>query len=1807
MYATSGCVVALAIALVVVSVTPTAALEGTFTPASEWHDGACHALTMSGDLLFAQRGGFIDVWEILDPSSPDPVLVSSIPVSPSVADLFVDGDVLYIAEESGKVLIVDVSDPYSPQEIASIQLDKTFLPPNTTSTHGSHVVVDGTTLFLLSNWGLHTYDVTDPANPSWVGEIVVWGTDFVVHGDAVYVAPGESCSGCVWMVDVSNPAAMIDMGYIENRTDITVFEVEMTGDFLVTAGGLFPVSGGLVVYDVDPGSLFSPSPIDTVYFGGTVVSSITTEGDYVYFSPYYEDPNFYYLASLQLSSGSIQNLSWVDYDAYRPRRLASTNELLLVGMVRAGFHTFNRTANPASPMLNYNSDLGGYTNDVEVQGDFAYLAQSARFRILDVSSPTSPPALRGSIGAVSDYLDVSVDGDRAYLLKASGSSIALDVSDPDNPSALAGTLPGGDLIEVVNDVMYAVFGAMIGIYDVSVPDQTTLMTFVITQSFAGAKVDLALGGDYLYIADTDNGVIVCDASNLATQPLPIIAEFAVAGGAQALSLSGDQLLVGSSNSKVSVVSVATPASPEVIGRVFVPGPPKAITRQGTMAYVTDTLDRLHAIDLTVSERPILLGSVTSLRYKPTGLASDGDFVFVSGEQVGVEIWEGNGPEGIVWDNPGPGGGGVWHALRAHPEDPKIVFAGSDVGGIFRSFDGGNSWQTLNDALTEPNIQTRSLNVNEFTFHPTEFSTVYAMTSAGLYRSLDLGESFERLYPPDEEEGPHYWEWSMGAMLIDPADPDRQWVGPGIPLSFTVPCLGCNGMRFGVAGRPHIYATEDNWQTVVQEPLWDGAIPDTVGVHSIVMIDESTILASTSEGLFKRDPATGEWHVQSPLNLPTPTPPAEELGLREMVYEPSTGTLYIVVESCANCGDEDATWHGGIYKSVDNGISWVEANGLGSEQGSPLVNPDFESSGGELPALGWRFNGTHSETTVSVTNEGRNSSQGMTVEVPDGPPLPPGQFHGFLSDYYTIDPQDDIFVFRFYLKVDDAEPTGGFETLDIRAWTKWERPGGTTHVTGRNFNPNSLPPLEWTQYEIYVRKAKGATSVAVGFSTPVPGVKFIVDDVEVASTQALPRVTGYAPGGVKTEYVRLALDEQAGAVYTGLYRGTSSLGGVWRTNDGGDTWSNVARGDNTTGIPQGWWTIHETFCLDVDRWYELWESPTLYYGHDYLYRSLDDGVSWQNMIMDSLNVSHFESRGDVQPVFAVDVAENPGNPSQLFYGDADNRLLISEDDGKTWHRVGRDYYKSGAVDWTKDPGIEVSGDAVTSIVTDPVLPNVIYNGVWVHNNITGANQLDGGVVRGDYDDVTETWSWSRFGDASSTSLLKGGPIDLAVHYDTGDSLRTFYAAVNGKGVYRLQEPDTAWTVLFDIETTANISPVPPRMLASRVVVDEFGTVYVGFGDRISLTIHEDPGEDEIDQGVWYMDAGANEFTRIPVHDDQVFIAMAPNPTGGLLVSLSPHQNHSTGVGDVELVDGCVVQTNYLDKPGGLYRYNHDGNDWVTEKLLAQPRLTSILVGDGGSDDRIYTVSSAFLRHVPAQLSGIYVSEDAGATWCKLPNEGLDCVREVELIHSIHTPAVIYAATSGTGMFRGRLIAPKAPTALAAVDVTGSHVELSWVPPEIAGFGHRVKRRATGEGNWTVIATLGHAYGHTDYAVQEACGYEYAVEAFNEAGSSPLSNVEAAVIPGDPAPGYINPVRGRTLGGTLVTITGSGFQPGATVKFDGVLATNVTVLSCTSIQCRTPQHAAGTVDVRVTNPGGGYGILPAAFEYYKPGKPPPNYED
>ena len=82
---------------------------------------------------------------------------------------------------------------------------------------------------------------------------------------------------------------------------------------------------------------------------------------------------------------------------------------------------------------------------------------------------------------------------------------------------------------------------------------------------------------------------------------------------------------------------------------------------------------------------------------------------------------------ISWTIIGPGGGGWLTTIEISPNNPGVVYVGCDVGGIYKSTNNGESWQIINNGLT-------NYTVLDIAIDPQTISTLYAATQGGSLRA-----------------------------------------------------------------------------------------------------------------------------------------------------------------------------------------------------------------------------------------------------------------------------------------------------------------------------------------------------------------------------------------------------------------------------------------------------------------------------------------------------------------------------------------------------------------------------------------------------------------------------------------------------------------------------------------------------------------------------------------------------------------------------------------------------------------------------------------------------------------------------------------------------------------------------------------------------------------------------------------------------------------------------------------------------------------------------------------------------------------
>lgn len=104
---------------------------------------------------------------------------------------------------------------------------------------------------------------------------------------------------------------------------------------------------------------------------------------------------------------------------------------------------------------------------------------------------------------------------------------------------------------------------------------------------------------------------------------------------------------------------------------------------------------------------------------------------------------------------------------------------------------------------------------------------------------------------------------------------------------------------------------------------------------------------------------------------------------------------------------------------------------------------------------------------------------------------------------------------------------------------------------------------------------------------------------------------------------------------------------------------------------------------------------------------------------------------------------------------------------------------------------------------------------------------------------------------------------------------------------------------------------------------------------------------------------------------------------------------------------------------------------------------------------------------------------------------------------------------------------------------------------------------------------------------------ATQSSTNSGTTSGTNTNTAPV--GPHLASVTPQRGNPYGGTAVTLRGLGFEQGSKVRFGTVEASAVQVTSGDVLECVSPAHPVGLVDVEVELPSGQLLRLNNAFEF------------
>ncbi|WP_321431112.1 PKD domain-containing protein [uncultured Methanolobus sp.] len=292
---------------------------------------------------------------VLDITNPATPVVTS--VYDSIGDalnLVLDDNYVYIADDYNGLVIVNIDEPTKPISESIFNMEG-----NT-----EDVAVMDKYAYVIGTHGLTIIDVTDPSSPILKESYHTNGSAQAVYlkGNYAYVADG--INGLV-IVDVTNPSSPLLVGSYDTAGSANDIEIE--GNYAYIADE----ENGLTIVDIsNPTKPILSGICDT----GDYAFGVSVEGNYAYVTDF------------------VRGLVIVD--------VTDKTAPVIVGTYYIG-----------------NSPSIGWAEDVCINGDYAYVAWSDGLLIVNIKDP-SAPILAGSYSATSVARDVEVLGDYVYLANA---------------------------------------------------------------------------------------------------------------------------------------------------------------------------------------------------------------------------------------------------------------------------------------------------------------------------------------------------------------------------------------------------------------------------------------------------------------------------------------------------------------------------------------------------------------------------------------------------------------------------------------------------------------------------------------------------------------------------------------------------------------------------------------------------------------------------------------------------------------------------------------------------------------------------------------------------------------------------------------------------------------------------------------------------------------------------------------------------------------------------------------------------------------------------------------------------------------------------------------------------------------------------------------------------------------------------------------------------------------------------------------------------------------------------------------------
>ncbi|NOZ19539.1 MAG: hypothetical protein GXP25_00460 [Planctomycetes bacterium] len=412
-------------------------------------------------------------------------------------------------------------------------------------------------------------------------------------------------------------------------------------------------------------------------------------------------------------------------------------------------------------------------------------------------------------------------------------------------------------------------------------------------------------------------------------------------------------------------------------------------------------------------------------------------------------------------------------------------------------------------------------------------------------------------------------------------------------------------------------------------------------------------------------------------------------------------------------------------------------------------------------------------------------------------------------------------------------------------------------------------------------------------------------------------------------------------------------GLYRSTDGGKHWELNTRRGEKENTDRGWITFWG-LTVKCIAYSPIHPDHIILGTSGIVMRTTNSGDTWKQFYTREVSPGRWQGNG-IEVTCLSEITIDPHNRNRIYCGYADIGILLSEDAGRSWRRVA-----------SKSPA---HGD-MGRVVCDPDRPGV----AWY---CEGKSKLGKGTV-GMTTDGGNTWT---IVGCEKTGLPMAATRFLTLDPKSPVDARTLYVVSHGNGVYKSVDGGASWRAI-------NNGLGQGKLIISALAMDPMNP------KRLFAAISRPDG------GLFCTEDGGASWQRVyqPKEFFDVFdIAIDPNNPQTIFVACRDNYDHK-------------AKKMYQ---GGLFKSIDGGRTW---RRVFEDRFASRVRVSPFDSNVIYIGTNDHPYHDFATGRGVFVSRDGGETWTEI-NDGLT-VKQIGVITlDPKDPKRIYAGTGGNGLFIG----------------------------------------------------------------------------------------------------------------------------------------------------------------------------------------------